>query len=454
MAMDYTTLFGQIGSIIAGMNEVNTYRGTTLDARVQALLANAVSLIPETVTGIFDAQDAAETSMDGWISYLSSLMLDTIGVELDADRPMVDTSLSARIEELARRMRRDAQTLNDAPCTAVTAPIGSPVGDPTFVVTRHEYTGHVSDYMIPDVYTILCTADRSQGGTAFAETFSLSGKPADQLPTDSSYPSGASISTSFTLIDPFTDGGLVTDGIWNTLNTGGTGFEEWTLGAGTVYNTNVFQVADDPRLAASGKSLRFRGDGANVLKVRQQLDPAAQTVYTVTLRIKKVNDPGTDWAVSIRLVDSAGNALAGPAAYVNSVSSAACSSLNSSWANVISGTFVTPAVLPSTGVFLEVLFHQSGSLTTAAANLAEAYVSFAAMHEATPLYPGGIAVNAYSGIVESVVGDGDTITIAYSVGSGATVIVGMNRLLSLASLVPRLPTVTGGVETITDSVIA
>lgn len=455
MAFDYTRFKARLGKVLGGFGEVNTYRGTTLATRVDTIadqygVANPnVDLLSE----LFTQQDSAETAFNSWVSYLGLFMTNLIGAELDNDRPMTDTGLSARITELARRMRADGQTFVECPCTVTLADVGVPTGDHTFVVTRHEYTGRVSDYIVPDIYLIRCTADRSQGGTAFAETFSIEGKPADQLPTDAAYPSGTGFIGTLTSLDPSTDFGLVTDGTFDEVT--GSNFTNWTLGTGSVWNTHVEQGADDPRDGASGFCATLTGDGAVVVKIRQEIDPVAGGVYTVHAKIKKVNDPGTDWAVSLLLVDSAGADVAGPAAYVNQVSSAAATSVTADWTNVVSGTFVVPAVLPANGIFLEIRLHQSGAITTAAANLSEVKVDYVAMHESTPLYAGGIGINTYSGIVEGIVGDTYTATVALASGAIADYVIrGMDRMLGLASLEARLPTTTSGAATIENSIIS
>jgi hypothetical protein len=455
MAFDYTRFKARLGKVLGGLNEVNTYRGTTLFTRVDTIADQygVANPNPDLIADLFTQQDSAETAMNGWISYLGSFAEQLIGAELDNDRAMSDSTLSARITELARRMRADGQTLVECPCTVTVASVGAPTGDHTFVFARHEYTGRVSDYMVPDVYLILCTADRSQGGTAFAEAFSMEGKPADQLPTDAAYPSGTGFSTTLTAIDPATDFGILTDGTFDAIT--GSNFTNWTMGTGGVWNTNVFQGVDDPRDGASGKCLRLKGDGATVLKVRQEVEPDATGIYTVHARLKKVNDPGVDWAVSLKLVDGAGADVAGPAAYDNTVTSAACSSIAADWTNAISGTFVIPAVKPASGLFVEVRMHQSGALTTAPANLSEVYVDMVCMHTTEPLYAGGLALNVYSGIVEGVVGDARTATVALASGAiGDYVIRGVDRMLGLASLTPRLPTTTSGAATIANSIIS
>lgn len=461
MAMDYTRLKTRIGKILGSAVEVNAYRGTTLSARVATLLAQYPASGPnnDLTVGVYAAKSSASSSFDSWLGYLSGLLGDTIVAELDNDLPLQDTSLAGWVKELRRRMLADAQTFVEAPCTVTPASIGVPVGDPTFVYTRYDgQTGRVSDYIVPDFYLVTCTGDRSSGGTAYAETFEIRGKPADSLPTDATYPSGTALFTSFPLVDPASDGGLVANGgmdTWTTANIP----DSWTLGTGVVAGTHTLKSADaeDPRGATGNYSLKLIGDGAVLIKVRQAITASVQpnSVYTAHARLKKSLDPGTDWAVSLLLVDGSGNAVAGPNAYVNTLSSAACSSLTADWLNTVSGTFVTPAVIPASGLYLEIRFHQSGSLTTAPVNTAAVYVDHVAVNAVEPLYAGGIGLNAYSGTLESVRGDARSATVALTSGAiGDFVIRWMDRMLGLASLADRLPTTTSGAATISNSVIS
>lgn len=442
MAINFTRLFTRLGLYCGWLNEINAYRGTTLDTRIDDVLAQFVAGTDpnlDLVTDIFDAQTSAASSLDGQVSYIQSLAEATLIAEVKNDRPLTTATKSVALAELVRQMAAGGESLNECPSTASVSTVTA-TGDHSVAVAIKDFTGRTSDYMVPDVYRLSLTADRSQGGTAYGETFTLVGKPADEAATNAEYPTGTGLSVSLTAIDPAANGGLLTesgfDGTWST----NTPPSPWALvgGNGTA-GTSVFKSTDDPR--SSGNSLRLVSAETVVLKVRQEIDPEALGVYTVHFRVKKVADPGTDWAVSVRLVDGTGTAITGPNSYSNVVSSAACGSLASSWANPVTGTFVLPAVLPSTGVYAEIVFHQSGSISTAAAANAEALVDHVCITAATPLYDGGPAVNIYSGLTEGVVGDLRTLTVALASGAvGDFLIRGIDRLIGLAGESVRIPT--------------
>lgn len=441
MTIAFTRLFTTQGLLCGGLNETNTFRTTTLDGRKDDLRTQLVTspVYDELVSPLEVARDAVDSTLNPWVSFVASLSLSALFDDVLADRNIANPTLNSVVTELARQMVIATESVSQCPSTLTNTAIGSPAGDPTFNwVTYEGLTGKVSDFIIPDVYLETCTADRSNGGTSYGETFSIVGKPRDGSPTDGDYPTGSGVSLTLAATDPSSDSGLVTDGSFNSWTTNTP--NNWTIAAG-VAGTTIYKASDDPR--STGFSLRFLGDGSTIHKVRQQLTAVeASTAYAVHARIKKVTDPGTDWAVSFLLVDSSGTALAGPAAYANTKSSAASTGIAASWANPIDGTFITPAVIPATGVFLEIRFHQSGSLTTAAQNLSDVYVDHVCVHATGPnqFYAAGPKLVIYSGTAESVVGDAYTGTAALASGSvGDFLIRGMDRMLGLASLSARLP---------------
>lgn len=461
MAINFTRLFTTLGKLCGALNEVNTYRATTLAGRLSTIITQfgTTAAYGPSVSGLYDAIDSAKGAENAYCAYLGQLAEDVIIAEVKADRPLTAESLSSALAELVRQMVVAAETLNDCPGTVTVASVGSPTGDHAFVFGTYDViTGTITDYLIPDVYLIQCSADRSQGGTAYAETFSVVGKPADDLPTDSTYPSGTGLDTTTTAIDPSTDGGVVTEGSFDGTWTGtgnSTPPSPWAVFGSTVANTHVFRSNSSPR--GTGYSLHLLGDGSVVVKVRQPITVTARTAYAVHARVYDVTDPGTDWAVSLILTDSTGATVTGNGSYANVVSSAAAGSLATSWANTITGQFCTPDVLPTGGCYLEIRLHQSGALTTAAANTAAAYVDFVSVQEVEPLYAGGPVMAAFSGITEGVVGDARTATVALSSGApSAYLIRGIDRLLSggLASAAVRIPTLTGGSETQADSLVS
>lgn len=458
MAINYTRLFTTLGLLCGGLNGVNTYRGTTLVNRRGSIITQfgTSAVYGDLVSGAYTATTAAQAAEDGYVTWLGETCQSAVIGEVTADRPLTVESLENALAELVRQMTVDSQSLNACPGTTSVSDVGTPTGDHKFVFgVKESLTGRTSDFLVPDVYLMRCTADRSQGGTAYQETFSVVGKPADSLPTDSTYPTGTGINTTVTAVDPSTAGGVVTEGSFDGTWTGtgsNTPPTPWTVYGSTVAGTHVFRSTSTPRNA--GYSLRMTGDGSVIPKVRQAITVEANTVYSVHARLYNVADPGIDYAVSLILTDSSGTAVAGNGSYSNVVSSGSATALAGNWTNVVTGVFCTPSVLPSGGCYLEIRMHQSGSTTTAPANTASVDVDFVSVYATEPLYDGGPTLTVFSGATEGVVGDARTCTVALSSGAMSDYLIrGIDRLLggALASSAVRIP--TSGAATQADALV-
>ena len=433
MAINFTRLSQKAGKIFGALNEVNSFLGTTLAARVSTIYAQYTTYGPDDVTGLFDAQTSEISAQVGWTDYLKTLLAAEIITEVQLDRVLPAPTIDYAIPELVRQMTVAGQSYQDCPPTigTVTA-VGSPTGDYTFTVTGIDGTGVVTDLAIPDVLLIQVTADADHGGTAYGETLSVVGKAVVSDPAAYDYPTGSGVNTTIAATDPAAGVTLTTDPSFDDW-TGDTP-DNWTIASGTA-GTSVFKVADDPRDGVTGFALRFVGDGTNVLKVRQAVTVEANAVYTIYYRLKKVTDPGTDWGVTVRLV----NADTGTAVSGTSASSVTAASVAANWTNVVQATFATPTSLPA-NVAIEIVFSQFGSTTTAAANTAEAYVDWVNIAAPTELYQNGLQIIAWSGLAEGVLNDSWTQTTTLGAAVSTYMIRGFDRLLNLNQFSVRIPT--------------
>jgi hypothetical protein len=445
MAINTTRLAQKIGKIIGGLNETNTGVGTTLPARVATIYAQYTTYGPEDVTGLFSARDAQQQAQSSWIDFYKSLISAAIVTEVELDRVLPASTIDYALPEWVRQMVIAGDSFQDAPPTlgTVTA-VGSPTGTYTFLTTAFDGTGAASDLVVPDLYLLQVVTDNERGGTRWAETFSVVGKAAASDPAAWDYPIGSGVNTTIDAIDPAAGTTLTTDPSFDewTTNTP----DNWTIEAG-VAGTSVFKVADDPRDGADGFALRFVGDGATVLKIRQAVTVEASTVYQIYYRVKKVTDPGTDWGVTVRLVDDdTGTAVTG-----TSVLSATAASVASAWTNVVTGTFATPATMP-VNCSIEIVFSQYNAPTTAAAATAECYVDWVNIVAPTLLYTNGPSISIWSGTTEGVYGDSWTWSVTLGAAPSTFMVRGIDRLLNLSQFSVRLP--TAGSPTQADSLIS
>ena len=450
MTIAFSRLFTTEGYTAGGLNEVNTWRGTTLPARVSTLTTQleTSTVYNALVSGLQTTETAAQQADNGYAQALSTLALNALSAEVIADRPLNGTGLTALLTELVRQLNIASDTVQAAPSGVTAANIGSPVGDTSFVWGLWEgLTGGLSDYIIPEVINTNCTQDRSTGATAYQERFSIQGTPATTPTTSQAYPTGSGTNVTATALDPAVSGGLVADpaflkwGVSPNQNVPSV----WSIYSGTA-GTNIIQATSDPR-STGASCLNLVGDGTTIPKVRIPVSVNANSIYAVSLRTYKVVDSGANhWAVSLFLTNSAGTSVTGNAAYANELDSASSATMTGSWANVVNGIFLTPAVLPVGGCFLEVRMHRVSANTTAPDASASVYVDYVPMVQQTQLYAGGPTFQAISGQTAAAVGDQRKATFALTTGGqtcSSSLIRMLDRLLGLASITTvRIPTTT------------
>ena len=456
MAINFTRLFTTLGLECGALNETNTFR-TTCNTRSATLNTQFVTstVYSPVVSGLVTTTASQLTAQTSYLSALGTLVDSHLIAEVKADRPLTAATRSAALAELVRQMIVSSQTLAECPGTCTVADIGSPTGNAKFVFGTYEgQTGRISDFLVPDVYQIICSVDRSAGGTAYGEVFTVVGKPADTATTDVTYPNGTGINTTTTLVNPETNSGLITDGSFPNWTVSNTPNSPWTLGSGVVAGTHIERSSDTPR--STGYACKLLGDGSVFPRIYQTVTLLASTAYTVQFRLKKVLDPSTDWMVSVRLTDGAGTAVTGVASRSNLISSATSASVTADWLNVVTGQFTTPAVLPANGLRVELLMSAASGIGTAPITGTSVIVSHIVVIKPAAMYSGGPTMQGFSGTLESVVGDARTNTVALSSGVPSTYLLrGIDRLLSggLASAAVRIPTTTGGAATQADSLV-
>ncbi len=451
MTINFTRLGDRLGKLAGGLNEVNTYRNTTLAGRVGDIAGQYTSVNPSLPTGIYDAQTQADAAFSSWLGTLSGLAASVIVAEVGNDRP-VGSALVDNLVELRRQMVNSSSTINASPSTAAVATVAA-TGDVSVKANVLDgTTGGIRDFVIPDVAVCTVTADASTGAVKWREPLQVLGKPLDPSALDKGYPSGSGVNSTLTIRDPATDmGSLLTDGGFNDWSTNTP--VEWTLRTGTTAGTNVFVQASDPRDGAAGMCARLVSTGA-LVRLYQAVDVTANGVYGATFRLYPVNDAGDHPYVSVRLVDSAGTALTDAAGNACKLTSLTYTSLAAtSWANPVRGFILAPSIIPTGGVFLEITVHGT-TVATAPTTADQFYIDHVWFGSPDALYTGGPDVVAFSGLTASVRGDSYTLTTALSSGVVADSILRfLDRTLGLRTIGVALPSTTSS-PTIDDSVVS
>lgn len=456
MAIVTADLADDLGVLFGAIKEANTFRGATLTTRRSTVLTELGATYPSVTAAAVAAVDNAPPGLDGYARALSDACAALVGtvVEDTADFtiPGGPTDLDAALREWCRQMIIDTDSFGTSVCTASTGAYAPGIGDATFIGYVRDETGQDSDFVIPDILFFTLQLHADNGGTRWAETFRMRSRAGDNSALDAAYPQGHGLDTSFTLTDPASDGGLVSDPSFDAYASGA--FTSWTrIGATTA--THSFQTADDPRDGADGFCATLKGDGSAVPGLKQTVDVDGASHYAVHLLVKSIARPtATDvLRVTLRSVDD-DSILTDDAG--NSLTAQVTLQAAGGWATTankrFTAHFVTPARLPAGGVYLDVRITGSASATTAPANLTEQRIDFVSLQNMTPLTNRGLLLIGWSGLVEPDVDDSWAVQTTLVSGTvSAHFIRWLDRTFSVSGRDFRFP--TSGTPTVSDSVI-
>lgn len=456
MSINHAALAADLGKVFGGLKELNDYRGTTLLAR-EATLRTEYSTDPhDLLNNLRTTIENTQRAADVFVSDMVTLVRDTIVEVVNADRVLPDATIDTALAEWERQLRNDAQTFNDCLVNlAFAAAAGAPaiVADYTFHTSDIDTDGRRTDFGIPDKYLLTVLLDADNGGTRWAETLSIVSKAGDESVLDASYPTGTNINSTIDVVDPNVSFGVVTDGTFDTYTSGA--FTNWTRLTGNTA-TEVFQTADDLRNTTDGWCMSLKSDGADVTGVKQTIAPTAGTVYSLHFAVNRVNaaDAGAKVYVSVRRADTDAVLTDDQGVAMQQASGTIGSLVAGTWVHY-TAAFAMPTKLPAAGVYLDIRLADGTVVTTPALINTEIKVDHVALVEFPTLYDRGVRLVAYSGKIEPNRRDQWEYTVTLAAGVIADYFIRwMDRTIGLASRELKLPTVTGGTETILDSVVA
>ncbi len=240
MGVNYTTLFSQIGSILARINtdiaaQKQLVSGST--GRLQKILAQ-YALQPTLVSGISAAMSSAVSQLQQQESALLAFINTTLEGQqttLSAPSNSVSTILGLLVDNMIANSQ--SVTPNVATVSSVAAASGN-VGNGTVILlsTNQNFpSGGVDQRMNAEAVRIVCTGDQSSGFAPGGEAFSASGYPSQgQNGVNYSYlPNGSGTAPVNTANG---NGNLLTNGSFDSY--AGSTFSGWTvesLPVGTWY---------------------------------------------------------------------------------------------------------------------------------------------------------------------------------------------------------------------------
>lgn len=410
MAINFTRLFTALGKIVGGMNEANTFRGTTLGTRTDTLSALYNSVLQDVPADLYSSRDAARTAGTRWLQYLQTLAGDTLIEEVVLDRPLINQTVRDCIGELRTQMIAGAQFLAQTPATVTVTPTLTD-GDAKLVATNVHPSGQVIQLALPDSYHLTVPAGSLRGDTPFQEILALAGVIQAVPDTSWLWPGGSGTSASLTSRDANQSLGLASNGKLATLTnwTGQTG-GAWTAGAATLA----------PRSGYADNVVKFAPSGGSGY-IQQVVSVKALTNYGWTVRVYKHGSGTQNWSMTVSLVDQSGTV-------VTSTTTAA-SMTGGAW-NTLAGFFTTPEFMNG-AVTLRIEY----TSIVASSNLE---VCHAALIQPDALYIGGPTLVCWAGTKPLT--SRDKWTVGVTIGGTAdpgSLHRGTDRLLGLRKILPQ-----------------
>ncbi|HMO86190.1 MAG TPA: hypothetical protein PKC18_14840 [Lacipirellulaceae bacterium] len=410
MAINYATLFQQIGKIVAKSNSLATLASTTLPADLQAIVATygtaatAYSTAAAPIQGIDQTYQGFSEQAAGWRRALTPYVertltnRDAVTSQLDgltSTDPrsvllaIIDDMLAASISVKANTVTVGSVTPGASNTGNGTALVdirldgfNSPItGSPSTI----RYDGMASQLCVPsETMQLTCTSDSFGGsGLEGAETWSWAGRPRQEPFTWQSEGSGAGPSIQTAHGESLVNN-LGFDAFAGNTPSG------WTISNGTA-GTHVFRETSSANLYRGASAMKFLGTGAQATISVSQSVPASRLVsrrrYLFTIRMKR--DGGSSGDTTIKFVGTGYDAGGTEQVAVET------GSIPTSYA-LYHFYWTTPSIIPSN---LALVISTTGTLADGVG------VYFDSGSFKPVEYHGGVNVNVVSGSTPWVVGD-------------------------------------------------
>lgn len=416
MAINLTRLATCWGKLVGALNELNAFRGTTLNTRVNTLNTQFTAIDSTLDDDLPAAKSSAIAANDGWVSYLGQKALAVLKSEVQNDRNVADTSTLGLLQEVQRQMVTGAQTFDSSPSTATVAAVGVPTGAPAFVTSVIDpVNGLGCDFILPDVFVMRAVTPTQ---------LTVAGNTIVSPSTRPTWPGGNQIVTTVSLIDP-SAGGIGAD----------SGLESWASGSAlnswTTVSGAIAQVSHGSGFAAS-----IPGTGAAIVPLRQKVSVSAGGVYAVSVSLRRSVGAGTG-TLTVVFENAAGTQI-GSTSLSQSIPA-----LSTSFAQKTATLYVP------TGTTGDV--YLSLHCDHAAGNTIE--VDDFCLATPTRLGTNGVYLTVFVGATAMVYGDTWTLTVANTGVATTSLVRGLDRLFGLSAYPVRLPTVGGG-STLNDTLVS
>lgn len=429
-------LFTRLGHLFKTANDLDTFRGATSETRAELIDDDFDDSDHLVIDTLFTSLDTFRDDCNGWLTALAAIATNTLLTQVDRDAALIDLTLAEALGELVRQMKAASASINRATTSATPAYGASNSGDSVVICSLTDGTGTPLDAVFAETIRLRC-----DGGDEFAEQWTYTADGSVEV-TDHRWPRGSGATGTLSTLEPGTltapsllDGGFES---WTDANTP----DEWTATVGTG-GTDFIRDTD---ALVGTYCLKLVSDGATATSLYQVTDLEPNTVYAVSCWAKKsAND--ASGVISIRLTDSAGTVLADDAGTDNEITATLASGgdIATTYTNV-SGFFRTPRKVSNTDRFQIVW----DTLPAAAVTLK---IDSVVLEPATQAYPGGPFFAVLAGGTAPGLDDSCVLTIANDLGKDSFA-RSMDRFFSTRDLGITIPSIGGGSETISDSLIA
>lgn len=399
-------------------------------------------VVTDQIDGVYTMVDAWRSAQGILINGLKSLAEKVTIRQVHLDATLSVKDITSAIKELQRQMRANSTSIQGSTVSAgAQTAVGSPVGTPKLIISVKNADGYTLQTPFAETIRFTVSADAQTGGaTARNETMSIRGAAAVSDTSSYLWPAGSGCSATISLSDAQSNntrntllfnGGFET---FNSTNTPG----DWVVGIGAA-GTDVFPGGSG---YSGSNSLKILGDNSTLVAVRQTFNTAhstsagsggtpailkPNTQYAVGFWCKMSATPSAG-VLRVALTDGSGTVVNDVAGTANSFT-VALTGLSTTWV-FSSGSFRTPAALPSTGFKLEL------KTTTAIDTAKYVLIDDVVFYPMTQLYNGGPSVLAVAGVTNVILADQWTSAISSSMGVFAS---WMERFFSMRDKGLQLP---------------
>ena len=417
-----------------------TNYGSALDTDIESIRAQFQTGAEGVVLdGIYTARNSYKQVHGSFLSYLQSIMQNTVIEQANDSSALSSKTLSNALSALISQMKANSDSVLAPTTSATVTAYSGNKGDGQLHLSFTNPYGDAVTTPYPETIRFLCTSD----STNYAETFSITGQPQKSF-SDQDWPGGSGASGSISLFNAATDG-IIKNGNFATWSSPSAAPDSWVIETGAAGTT---VVRDTTTKRGTGYAMEFASDGSTLISVKQQLSSsaiAANNVIALNLWAK-VSAADASGIMRFRLVDGGGTVITNDAGNNLSFTKDTNTAIGTSFTN-ISGFFQLPRQLPSTGVFLQV------TMSTATAAGKNVFLSLIGVTKAQSLYSGGPYAAAFSSASAHSAGDYFDCAVANNAANASWVRAGQ-RFLNMPALGDKMyfPSVTSS-PTVSDSLL-